>query len=270
MFKIGDFSRLSSVSVRMLRHYDKLGLLSPQEVDKFTGFRYYSAHQLSRLNKIRHLQQLGFSLALIGEMLDTEDPADLERYFILRKAEIEEELSQVSARAKLLGQAFDILKGEPSIMEYTVVLKEIPARNVASVRGILPEYSQEGILWGKLYEQFSRQGIRTPKNPIVAAVYHDKEYKEHDADVEVQTEVEGEYTDTADVKFYTVPKVLAASVTFSGNYDQMNDVTQAAAGWIESNGYQMDGTMFNIYHVGPPAEIDPAKWVTEACFPVSK
>lgn len=271
MFKIGDFSRLSSISVRMLRHYEKLGLLCPEEVDKFTGFRYYSAEQLTRVNKIQHLRQLGFSLALIKEMLDTGTPADLERYFTLRRAEIEEELSQVSAQSKLLEQAYEVLKGEQTIMEYTVVLKEIPARKVASVRGILPEYAQEGMLWGKLYEDFHKLGgVKQPKDPLMVAMFHDKEFKEHDADVEVQTEVEGNYTDSENIHFYTVPKVQVASVTFNGSYDQMGKVTEAAAQWIESNGYQMDGAMFNIYYVGPPAEVNPDKWVTEACFPVSK
>lgn len=62
MFKIGEFSRLSRVSVRMLRHYDQLGLLTPSQTDSFTGYRYYSANQLPRLNRILALRDLGFSL----------------------------------------------------------------------------------------------------------------------------------------------------------------------------------------------------------------
>ena len=52
MFRIGEFSRLSRVSVRMLRHYDQLGLLKPSHTDSFTSYRYYSADQLPRLNRI--------------------------------------------------------------------------------------------------------------------------------------------------------------------------------------------------------------------------
>ena len=52
MFKIGDFSKLGQVSVRMLRHYDQLGLLKPGQIDKFTGYRYYAVEQLVRLNRI--------------------------------------------------------------------------------------------------------------------------------------------------------------------------------------------------------------------------
>ncbi len=70
MFKIGEFSRLTQVSVRMLRHYDQLNLLKPAQVDTFTDYRYYSAGQLPRLNRILALQDLGFTLAQVKDMLE--------------------------------------------------------------------------------------------------------------------------------------------------------------------------------------------------------
>lgn len=270
MFRIGDFSRLSSISVRMLRHYDKIGLLCPDVVDKFTGFRYYSAVQLRQVNQIQHLKQLGFSLAMIKQLIQANDPEDLERYLLLRQEELKEEMEQITAQAHLLRQAIEALKGDQAIMEYTVVLKKLPARKVAGVRGTLGDYSQEGMLWGKLYEGLYAMGATQAKAPLLAAIYHDKEYKEGDVDVEVTTQVQGDFKDDKGVRFYTTQEVLAATVTFSGSYQQMPGVTEAAAAWIESNGYRMDGTMFNLYHVGPPAESSPDKWVTEACFPVTK
>jgi DNA-binding transcriptional MerR regulator len=63
MFRIGDFSKFSQVSVKALRYYDQLGLLKPTQVDPFTGYRYYSAAQLPRLNRILALKDLGFSFA---------------------------------------------------------------------------------------------------------------------------------------------------------------------------------------------------------------
>jgi DNA-binding transcriptional MerR regulator len=70
MFKIGDFSRFSRVTVKMLRHYDEIGLLKPARVDPFTGYRYYTADQLPRLNRIIALKDLGFTLEQIGSLLD--------------------------------------------------------------------------------------------------------------------------------------------------------------------------------------------------------
>lgn len=70
MFKIGDFSKLTLVSVRMLRYYDELGLLKPASIDRFSGYRYYSASQISRLNRIVKLRDMGFLVAEIAELLD--------------------------------------------------------------------------------------------------------------------------------------------------------------------------------------------------------
>jgi predicted transcriptional regulator YdeE len=66
MFTIGDFARLGRVSVRMLRHYDAVGLLEPAAVDRFTGYRYYRADHLRRLNRIVALKELGFTLQPSG------------------------------------------------------------------------------------------------------------------------------------------------------------------------------------------------------------
>ena|SRR5258706_1984745 len=76
MFKIGEFSRLSRVSVRMLRHYDQLGLLTPSQIDSLTNYRYYSADQLPRLNRILAFRDLGFSLEQVHR-LEQASPIDL-------------------------------------------------------------------------------------------------------------------------------------------------------------------------------------------------
>ena len=73
--KIGEFSKLSRVSVRMLRHYDELGLLAPSEVDPMTGYRYYSERQLIAAGRIAALRALGFGLSETRELLRLSDRA---------------------------------------------------------------------------------------------------------------------------------------------------------------------------------------------------
>lgn len=63
MLKIGDFSKLSRVSVRMLRHYDEIGLLKPAKIDPFTDYRYYSEAQLPMICRITSLKDMGFKPA---------------------------------------------------------------------------------------------------------------------------------------------------------------------------------------------------------------
>ena len=69
MFRIGEFSKLAMVSVRMLRHYDEIGLLPPNTVDPYTGYRYYSASQLAVIGRIQLLKEMGISLSQITKML---------------------------------------------------------------------------------------------------------------------------------------------------------------------------------------------------------
>ncbi|MFF3441249.1 MerR family transcriptional regulator [Streptosporangium sp. NPDC002721] len=89
MFSIGAFSQLGQVSVRVLRHYDAIGLLRPAHVDPGSGHRFYRADQLSRLNRVIALKDLGLTLRQIGSILDERvDTAELYGMLRLRRAEL--------------------------------------------------------------------------------------------------------------------------------------------------------------------------------------
>jgi DNA-binding transcriptional MerR regulator len=99
MFKIGDFSKLSRVSVITLRYYDELGLLKPAQVDRFTGYRYYSLDQLPRLNHILALKDLGFSLEETARLLnDMLSPAQMRELLRAKQAEIQQRVAEEQAR----------------------------------------------------------------------------------------------------------------------------------------------------------------------------
>ncbi|WP_232252668.1 MerR family transcriptional regulator [Rhodococcus erythropolis] len=81
MLSIGDFARAGRVSVRMLRHYDAIGLLTPARVDASTGYRSYTAGQLALLNRIVALKELGLTLAQVQQVVESavtvdENPRD--------------------------------------------------------------------------------------------------------------------------------------------------------------------------------------------------
>jgi len=95
VFKIGDFSRLSLVSVKALRYYDELGLLKPARVDEFTGYRYYSASQLTRLNRILAMKDMGLSLEQIALLLDKElTPDQIRGMLRLKQVELRQQLEE--------------------------------------------------------------------------------------------------------------------------------------------------------------------------------
>ena len=270
MLKIGDFSKISRVSIRMLRHYDELGLLRPVKIDSDTGYRYYSESQLPIAGKINALKDMGFGLAAIGEILRSGGEKEmLEHHLRLKQAELLELSEQTSYRLRLLDTALEGLRKDES-MKYDVTIKTIPQRYSATVRQVIPSYEQEGMLWDILMKETAGMRLAYGDPCYCCAVFHDKEFKESDVDVEVTMDVKGTYLDTDHVCFRTLPGVTIASATCKGSYEQINSVNAAVCSWIAANGYTFDGPMFNIYHVSPHETADPNEYITEVCYPVKK
>ena len=89
MLRIGEFSKLSRVSIRMLRHYDDIGLLKPALIDDFTGYRYYNPEQLPVIGRITALKDMGFMLADIVKILEVyENKDELNSYCVKRQLEL--------------------------------------------------------------------------------------------------------------------------------------------------------------------------------------
>src|SRR5690606_16723513 len=128
MFGIGDFARHGQVSVRMLRHYDAVGLLRPARVDPVSGYRFYEAAQLSRLNRIIALKDLGFTLNQVGSILDEQvSTEELRGMLRLRRAELEEDRAAAEARLAQVEARLRGLESEGLMSAYDVVPKPLPA-----------------------------------------------------------------------------------------------------------------------------------------------
>ena len=266
MLKIGEFSKLSRISIRMLRHYDEIGLLVPASTDDFTSYRYYNEAQLPVACRITALKDMGFSLAAICEILiNYEDPLALSRFLMLKRTEMQDQAEEVSRRLLLLETAIERLRKDGTVMNYNVILKELPERYVASVRKVIPSYNQEGMLWGLLMGETATLNLQDGDPCFALAIFHDREYKESDVDVEVQKTVRGSYKNTENVVFKTMPPVQIASATYKGSYEIIGEVNEAVANWVRDNGYEFDGVSFCIYHVSPHETQNPDEFVTEVC-----
>lgn len=271
MLKIGDFSKLSRISIRMLRHYDELGLLTPKTADDFTGYRYYAEDQLPLAGRIAALKDMGFGLAAIGQILKSYDnPQALAEFLSAKKAEMQIEAEEADRRLLLLETAIKRLRKDETAMNYNVNVKTMPERYVASVRKVIPAYDQEGMLWDIMMQETAHLGMQIADNCNSLAIFHDDGYKEGDVDVEVQMTVKGSYQNTENVVFKTEPEVEIASATYKGNYDQLTAVNHAVASWVQDNGYEFDDMMFCIYHVSPHETQNPDEYVTEVCYAVKK
>ena len=270
MIKIGDFSTLSRISIRMLRHYDDMGLLKPENVDSFTSYRYYTPAQLQTANRITALKDMGFSLASISEILKQyNDPEALITFLSIKLEESREQEREAQTKTQLIESAIKRLRKDGQTMQCDVTLKTFPERLVVSLRKTIPSYACEGELWYQLEEETG--GNLQPNNPCYCiAIFHDTEHKDNDVDVEIQMCVQKSGENTENVVFKTVEPVQFASAIHKGDFDNIGEVNEAVAAWVTDNGYEFEGSMFNIYHVSPGCDPNPENWVTEVCYPVKK
>ena len=270
MIRIGDFSKLSRISIRMLRYYDELGLLHPTDVDRFTGYRYYVPAQLEIAHRITALRDMGFSIAAVSDLLaQTPDRAPFEALLRVKLEEVRAQELEARSRATRIEAAIKRLEKGETVMQYDVTRKTLPQRSVASVRKVIATYQDEGTLWA-LMGQETGKTLQMASPAYALAIFHDEGYKEYDVDVEIQIDVVGSYENTAQVLFKTVEPIEIASAVYKGSYDQINAVNEAVAAWVSDNGYRFDGPMFNIYHVSPGHDPNPDNWVTEVCYPIAK
>lgn len=270
MLKICDFSKLSRISIRMLRHYDEIGLLAPESIDPITGYRYYREAQLSEAQRIVSLREMGFGLSSIAALVQSEDPGLMEQALKAQRRELMLQMHQLQTQLRLLDTALIRLRKDPEMTSYEISLKQMPARKVASVRQIIPRYEEEGRLWHILMKEITPLHVKGGRMDQSVAIFHDREFKDHDVDVEIQYAVSGEYPDTEHVTFKDEPAFVYASAIMRGSYEQADLINQSIACWIRDNGYEFNGPMFNIYIVSPNQTQNPDEWVTEVCYPVRK
>lgn len=129
MFLIGDFANLARVSTRVLRHYDRIGLLPPAHVDRLSGYRYYSAAQLADVNQIVALRDLGFGLNAIADMSAGElSPSELREMLTSRQAELAAEREVAEHRLRMIDSR--IMQLEEHASPVDLVRKSVPAMTV--------------------------------------------------------------------------------------------------------------------------------------------
>jgi effector-binding domain-containing protein len=272
MIRIGDFSKLSRMSVKTLRFYDETGLLKPVRVDPFTGYRYYEFDQLPRLHRILALKDLGFSLLEIGRLLERELPAEQMRGMLkLRQAEIRQTVQEEEGRLDRVDLWLRQIEQEDSMAKYDIVIKKIEAIKIASVRKVVPAPSEQGGLWTELEGHLTIQRVRP--NGECFSLYHDDEHKEHDWDIEVCEPIVEDLQPGRNVKVRMLPGVeTMACAVHPGPFATIAEAYDAILKWVDENGYHVTGPCREVYLRGPkdPGEQNDPGTVTEIQFPVEK
>ncbi|MGW2403556.1 MerR family transcriptional regulator [Streptomyces sp. NPDC001739] len=188
MFSIGDFAQYGRVSARMLRHYDAIGLLCPARTDPVTGYRFYEAAQLARLNRIIALKDLGFSLQQVGAILAEEvSVPELRGMLRLRRAELEATLTAAGERLAQVEARLRSIESEGHMSADDVVVKPTGTVLLAELSGIAASYGPEDIgpviqpLYAELCARLEAAGV-TPAGPGLA--YYEAVYEAVPGDYE--------------------------------------------------------------------------------------
>ncbi|MYR93332.1 MULTISPECIES: MerR family transcriptional regulator [unclassified Streptomyces] len=274
MFTIGDFARYGRVSRRMLRHYDAIGLLRPDRTDPATGYRFYGAAQLARLNRIIALKDLGFTLQQVREILDERvGPEELRGMLRLRRAELAEAVAAATARLAQVEARLRSIESEGHMPADDVVIKTVPAVRVAELTGTAASYEPQDIgpVIGPLYEELfpllEAAGIR-PTGPGIAR-YEDAPEGGGAIVVHAGVTVSAPVGPVggSGVRVVELPPFEAATIVHRGAMDDVLPTAQTLARRLDANGYRSTGYAREVSLECPE---DRSQWVTELQEPVAK
>lgn len=267
MFSIGEFARLGRVSVRMLRHYDAIGLLRPAVVNPASGYRSYRAEQLGRLNRVIALKDLGLTLRQVQAILDDQvDVAELRGMLRLRRAQLEAQMMADASRLTGVEARLRMIERENSMKSEDVVVKEIAPIRVAELSATAASYGPQDIgaviqpLYPELFRRLDAAGV-APAGPAMA--YYEDPAEPGDAVIEhaglpVTVGPQPGYG----FAVVDLPAIRsAATIVHRGPMDDVLQSLQLLAGWIEDNGYRPVGYHREVYLEYCPDK--PAEGVTE-------
>ncbi|MFG1623018.1 MerR family transcriptional regulator [Kribbella sp. NPDC049227] len=269
MFAIGEFARHGRVSIRMLRHYDAIGLLRPAYVDPATGYRSYTAGQLADLNRIVALKDLGFSLEQVRTMVADEiSPTELQALLTIRRAELESTVAESHAR---LAQVESRLRGiEADLPTADVVIKELAAVRLVGLTTTAASFTPADIS-PVVHPLCAEVGRRLPQTAVrpsghLTCLYERSHQTEDEvvvrATVPAAIDAEGNLNG---LEVIDLPAVRAATLVHRGPIDQVLPAWQALARWIDDNGHRSSEPARELYLDCPD---DPDGWVTELQEPI--
>ena len=262
MFKIGEFSKLSMLTIKALRFYEKEGLLIPAHVDEWSGYRYYEASQLETAATIKALRQLDFSLEEIKAHLSGVPLQDTLR---AKKSELQQRRIDISTRISIINYLM-----EESEMKYQAVIKEIDECIVYSEERTLERYSDVTMLVLESAQECLRlnPGIECTKPDYGFCEYLDGEHKETNMRVRYSQAVTKMGVGNERISFRVLPATKAICIYHKGAYDQLGEAYAYIYRYAMENGYQVAGFHRECYIDGIWNKENVEDWLTEIQLPV--
>lgn len=261
LFSIGEFSRMTGLTVKTLRFYHEAGVLTPATVDAGSGYRYYAARQAETARAVKLLRVLEFPVKEIRDILarqgeDGPVVETLER----QKTALEERIRKHKQAVQALRE-FIAAERQGAVMTENnnqVLEKEVPPMLIAGIR-TKGKYGDVGPLFGKLY-----RGARGAAGGPPMTLYYDLEYKETDADFEACVPLK-KPRDVAGASVRELPGGKCVSLLHQGPYEELHGSYERILKYIKEKGYQVAPPPRELYLKGPGMIFrgNPKKYVTE-------
>lgn len=259
MLAIGEFSRLTHLSVKTLRRYHEAGLLVPAAVDRSTGYRSYDGSQIPTAQVIHRLRDLDVPLADVRRILDSTDARSRAALVSDHLARLEAELDRTRAAVVSLRRLLD-----PDPVPLHVELRAVPEVTVAAIEADVDSDALPAWYAGALAELDAAVGTRSGP---VGGIYDNALFEEGEGHVML-------HVPTPDpprrgrVHPVTLPPVELAVATHVGRHDNA-DVTYGELGsWVVANALAVAGPVRESYLVTPADDPDPSVWRTEIGWPI--
>lgn len=262
MLKIGDFSKLSHLTVKALRLYEKEGLLIPESTDEWTGYRFYETSQLEAAAKIKAYRQLGLS---IDEIRDIMSGADVKAVLSGKARALKAEKKSIDVRLSIISHIL-----EDKDMKYQVTEKNIASATVYYAEATLKMYS-DIMQFIPMCAQKCLElnpGMKCAEPHYEFCEYLDGEYRETDVRIRHNEAVQNFGKESNFIKFRRIPETKVLSTFHKGGYDSIGEAYAYIIKYAEENGYRVTAPARECYIDGIWNKETPDEWLTEIQLPV--
>jgi DNA-binding transcriptional MerR regulator len=261
---VGDFSWMTHLSVKTLRHYHQVGLLEPADVNPGTGYRYYSPEQVPTAQVIRRLRDLEMPVADVRAVLAAPDAPARNQLIATHLGRLEAELTQTRAAVDSLRNLLQRPESRAAVEHRTV--PAVPAAGIQQImdrEDILPWW--RGAL-GELHATIEAQGLR-PTGPS-GGLYASELFQHDRGEATVFIPVQGTVRPVGRVRPFAVPAAELAVLAHHGSLDDA-DLTYGELGsYAATHEISVDGPLREYYLRDPHDIPDPAEWETEIGWPI--
>ena len=261
---IGDFSRATFLSVKTLRHYHRVGLLEPSDVDPGTGYRRYTSDQIPTAQVIRRFRDLDMPLDDIGSVLQAPDQTTRSQLIAAHLTRLEQGLADTQHAVASLR---DLLEhpSRPDAIEH----RRVPATPVAAITatvevGDLGAWFQGAV--GEIRATLSVQGISSGGPP--GGIYANELFSEERGEATVFVPADGEVRPVGRVEPFTVPPIELAVITHIGSHADVDRSYGALATYVTEHTLAIEGPVREYYPVGRHDTDDEQGWRTEIGWPI--